>query len=212
MSTSHFGSKYWLDDYFGPYFQPEGEGGVIVGALAGSAAGVATCSATLTSATQTQSGTRRLAASVSASWNVDRISAMLGSVRQLLGRVEKEVEKPKAEQEKIEVPKELIEVAAIVAPKKPKTPAIDFIPVRVSLADLDATRLLAELRAMEARLEKLDRRLSDPKPKPVRINIVKATDDDDDAALILLGMPVPKQPRKGIAIDDDDLAALLLAA
>lgn len=65
---------------------------------------------------------------------------------------------------------------------------------------------------MEARLEKLDRRLSDPKPKPVRINIVKATDDDDDAALILLGMPVPKQPRKGIAIDDDDLAALLLAA
>lgn len=128
------------------------------------------------------------------------------------GRVEKEAEKPKAEQEKIEVPKELIEVAAIVAPKKPKTPAIDFIPVRVSLADLDATRLLAELRAMEARLEKLDRRLSDPKPKPVRINIVKATDDDDDAALILLGMPVPKQPRKGIAIDDDDLAALLLAA
>lgn len=211
MAGDYWGNTYWLTSYFGEYFQAgEAPAGAISGSFAGSSSFSATISATSTSTSR--SGVSRLEASVSASWNVDRISAMLGSVRQLLGRVEKEVEKPKAEQEKIEVPKELIEVAAIVAPKKPKTPAVDFIPVRVSLADLDATRLLAELRAMEARLEKLDRRLSDPKPKPVRINIVKATDDDDDAALILLGMPTPKQPRKGIAIDDDDLAALLLAA
>ena len=47
MSASHFGTTYWLDDYFGPYFQPEGEGGVIIGSLAGSAAGVATVNGTL---------------------------------------------------------------------------------------------------------------------------------------------------------------------
>jgi len=73
-------------------------------------------------------------------------------------------------------------------------------------------RLLTELRAIEARLEQLDRRLSEPQPKRTRLDIVKPDEDDETAALILLGMPVPKQPRKGIAIDDDDLAALLLAA
>lgn len=48
MSASHYGTTYWLDDYWGPYFQQEGEGGFIIGTLAGSAAGVATVSASLT--------------------------------------------------------------------------------------------------------------------------------------------------------------------
>lgn len=210
MSASHFGTTYWLDEYFGPYFQSEGEGGAIVGVLAGSAAGQATVAATLSVAQLSQSGVRRSAARYS--WNADRISAMLGSVRLLLGHVEKEAEKPKAEQvKKLEIPQELIEVAAIVAPPKPATPAIDFIPVRVSLADLDASRLLSELRLIEARLERLDRRVSDPIRRP-RLNVIKPDADEDDAALILLGMPTPKRQGNGITIDDDDLAALLLAA
>lgn len=48
MSASHYGTTYWLDDYWGPYFQQEGEGGVIIGTLAGSAAGVATVTGALT--------------------------------------------------------------------------------------------------------------------------------------------------------------------
>lgn len=44
MSASHFGTTYWLDDYFGLYFQPEGEGGVISGSLSGTFAGSATFS------------------------------------------------------------------------------------------------------------------------------------------------------------------------
>lgn len=212
MSASHFGTTYWLDDYFGPYFQPEGQGGAIVGVLAGSAAGQATVAATLSSAQLSQSGVRRLGSYRAHTWNADRISAMLGSVRLLMGHVEKEAEKPKAEQaKKIEVPQELIEVAAIVAPPKPATPAIDFIPARVSLADLDASRLLSELRLIEARLERLDRRVSDPIRRP-RLNVIKPDADEDDAALILLGMPTPKRQGNGITIDDDDLAALLLAA
>lgn len=47
MSASHFGTTYWLDDYWGSYFQQEGEGGVIIGTLAGSAAGVATVTGAL---------------------------------------------------------------------------------------------------------------------------------------------------------------------
>jgi hypothetical protein len=46
MSASHFGTTYWLDDYFGPYFQPE-EGGAIIGSLSGSFAGVASFVGTL---------------------------------------------------------------------------------------------------------------------------------------------------------------------
>jgi len=81
MSASHFGTTYWLDDYFGPYFQPEGQGGAIVGVLAGSAAGQATVAATLSSAQLSQSGVRRLGSYRAHTWNADRISAMLGSVR-----------------------------------------------------------------------------------------------------------------------------------
>ena len=47
MSASHFGTTYWLDDYWGSYFQPEGEGGVIIGALSGSFAGAAAFTGTL---------------------------------------------------------------------------------------------------------------------------------------------------------------------
>lgn len=45
--SAYFGTAYWLDDYWGPYFQPEAGGGVIIGTLAGSAAGVATVTGTL---------------------------------------------------------------------------------------------------------------------------------------------------------------------
>ena len=150
-----------------------------------------------------KSGAARLAAS--SSWNVNRVSDMLASVRQLLGRVEIEAKKPKAGQGKIEIPKA---IAATVATKKPAKPAIDFVPVRVSLADLDASRLVSELRALEARLDRLDKRLAEPAPK----RAIDPIDEDEYAALILLGMPAPKLPRHGIAIDDDDLAAILLAA
>jgi hypothetical protein len=47
MSASTFGTTYWLDDYWGSYFQPDAGGGVIVGTLAGSAAGVATVTGSL---------------------------------------------------------------------------------------------------------------------------------------------------------------------
>ena len=47
MSASYFGTTYWLDDYFGPYFQPEGTGGVIIGALSGSFAGSSVFTGTL---------------------------------------------------------------------------------------------------------------------------------------------------------------------
>ena len=57
MSASHFGTTYWLDDYWGSYFQPEGEGGVIVGVLAGSSAGVATVSGALSGGASSVAGT-----------------------------------------------------------------------------------------------------------------------------------------------------------
>ena len=46
MSASHFGTPYWLDDYWGAYFQPE-SGGAIIGALSGSFAGTASFTGTL---------------------------------------------------------------------------------------------------------------------------------------------------------------------
>ena len=46
MSASHFGSGYWPEGYFGPYWQPDGAG-VIVGALSGSFAGTSDLSGTL---------------------------------------------------------------------------------------------------------------------------------------------------------------------
>lgn len=211
MSTSPFGSKYWLDDYFGPYFQPEGEGGVIIGSLAGSAAGVATVNATLSAASTGRSGAQRLAYARSYSWNADRISLMLGSVRQLLGCVEKEAKKPSDERVKVEVPPEIIE--AVVAETKPAPKqTLDFIPtVRVSLADIDATSLVAELKTLEARLERLAKI---KRPSPRLVPIVPAGEDEaeDAVALALLGIPVERKPQKGVAVDDDELAALLLAA
>jgi hypothetical protein len=47
MSASHFGTTFWLDDYWGSYFQPESGGGAIIGALSGSFAGTATFSGTI---------------------------------------------------------------------------------------------------------------------------------------------------------------------
>lgn len=56
MSASHFGTKYWLDDYFGPYFQPEGSGGAIIGALSGTFAGNASFSGTLVNGAEQELG------------------------------------------------------------------------------------------------------------------------------------------------------------
>lgn len=56
MSASHFGTTYWLDDYFGSYFQPEGEGGVIIGSLSGSFAGSATFSGAVTNGAEEELG------------------------------------------------------------------------------------------------------------------------------------------------------------
>lgn len=212
MSTSPFGSKYWLDDYFGPYFQPEGEGGVIVGALAGSAAGAATVSATLSAASTGRSGAQRLAYARSYAWNADRISLMLGSVRQLLGCVEKEAKKPVEERAKVDVPPEIIEAVVTETKPAPKQ-TLDFIPtVRVSLADIDATDLVAELKTLEARLERLAK-IKRPSPRLVPIVPPAGEDEAEEAvALALLDIPVERKPGKGVSVDDDELAALLLAA
>ena len=210
MSTSPFGSKYWLDDYFGPYFQPEDEGGVIVGALAGSAAGVATVSGTLSTPSVGRSGVQRLAYARSYSWNADRISLMLGSVRQLLGCVEKEAKKPVEERAKVEVPPEIIEAVVTETKPAPKQ-TLDFIPtVRVSLADIDATNLVAELKALEARLQRLAKI---KRPSPRLVPIAPGEDEAEDAVVLaLLDIPVERKPGKGVSVDDDELAALLLAA
>lgn len=56
MSASHFGTTYWLDDYWGSYFQPESGGGVIVGALSGSFAGSSTTSGTLVNGAEQELG------------------------------------------------------------------------------------------------------------------------------------------------------------
>lgn len=212
MSTSPFGSKYWLDDYFGPYFQPEGEGGVIIGALSGSAAGAATVSATLSVASTGRSGAQRLAYARSYSWNADRISMMLGSVRNLLGCVEKEAKKPVEERAKIDVPPEIVEAVVTETKPAPKQ-TLDFIPtVRVSLSDIDATALVAELKTLEARLERLSK-LKRPSPRLVPLAPLAEQEDAEEAvALALLGIPVERKPGKGVAVDDDELAALLLAA
>ena len=205
MAGDYWGNTYWLTSYFGEYFQA---GEAPAGAISGSFEGGASFSATISVATApstTQSGVRRLEASVKHSWNIDRVSEMLGSVRLLLGHVEKEAAKP--EPKKVEIPPILVEAATVVAPKKKKTQTLDFIPViRVSLADLDTTALLSELRSIEARLERL-KRLEQAKAAKR-----EAEQDDDNAAFILLGIPSPKKPPQGIDIHDDDLAALLLAA
>jgi hypothetical protein len=137
---------------------------------------------------------------------------MLGSVRQLLGCVEKEAKKPVEERAKVEVPPEIVEAVAAETKPAPKQ-TLDFIPtVRVSLADIDATDLVAELKALEARLERLAK-IKRPQLRLAPI-VPPATEDEAEEALALalLGIPIERKPAKGVAVDDDELAALLLAA
>lgn len=152
-----------------------------------------------------RSGVRRLASSRAYSWNADRISAMLLSVRSLMGQVETAAKQPEsATPARIEIPEELAEVALSTAAKPQR---IDFIPTSVPLAAMNAASLLGELKSIEARLEALERAAIAREDQGV---------DDEDAALILLGMP--RRPtraasgRVAASADDDDIAMILLAA
>lgn len=162
MSASHFGSGYWPEGYFGPYWQPDGAG-VIVGALSGSFAGTSAFSATLPDSEQPRRSGGVIYEYVSKRKKAPK------RIRALADDLEDAYERLLERAEEISAPPEVAaEVLAIVEPFA-AVPAPD--PYQVDWAEIAASQ--QRLAAIDAAIERAFARL-------------REIEEEDDMDVLLL--------------------------